>query len=316
MNKSESLALPASSARTCASGCWQRTSRSSASTISPGDRSRTSRAFLDHPGFRFERARLHEPARAAGGLRRLRRDRAPRGAEDPALRRRADRRSRSNVAGVNAAARRRAGSRRRPRHRVDVGRVRQRDAAVREDGELVLGPPTTRRWAYAVSKLYDEHVALALAEERGLRVTILRLFGVLRPAQPPELVGRPAGRPSSRRCWTASMMEIHGDGQQTRTFTYVTDTVDGFVRALRTPEARGEIINIGGTQPTTILDLADRGAARRMRHRRSRCARASSPTRRCRASTRTSACASRTRRRRAEMLGFTRPDPAARGSGD
>ena len=30
-------------------------------------------------------------------------------------------------------------------------------------------------------------------------------------------------------------MEIHGDGQQTRTFTYVSDTVDGFVRTLRTP---------------------------------------------------------------------------------
>ncbi len=32
-------------------------------------------------------------------------------------------------------------------------------------------------------------------------------------------------------------MEIHGDGQQTRTFTYVSDTVDGFVRALQTPES-------------------------------------------------------------------------------
>ena len=52
-------------------------------------------------------------------------------------------------------------------------------------------------------------------------------------------------------------IEIHGDGQQIRTFTYVTDTVDGFVRALRTPEARGEMINIGGTEPTQILDLAE-----------------------------------------------------------
>ncbi len=52
------------------------------------------------------------------------------------------------------------------------------------------------------------------------------------------------------------MMEIHGDGQQVRTFTYIADTVDGFVRTLRTPEARGEIINIGGSTPTHILDLA------------------------------------------------------------
>ena len=62
-----------------------------------------------------------------------------------------------------------------------------------EDDPLVLGPPTTRRWAYAVSKLYDEHLALALAEERGLSVTILRLFNAYGPAQPPQLVGRPGG---------------------------------------------------------------------------------------------------------------------------
>ena len=62
-----------------------------------------------------------------------------------------------------------------------------------EDDALTLGPPTTRRWAYATSKLYDEHVALALAAEQGLRPKILRLLRLLRPAQPPELVGRPAG---------------------------------------------------------------------------------------------------------------------------
>jgi UDP-glucose 4-epimerase len=41
-----------------------------------------------------------------------------------------------------------------------------------------------------------------------------------------------------------------------RTFTYVADTVDGFVRAIDTPEADGEIINIGGEEPTTIFRLA------------------------------------------------------------
>jgi len=51
----------------------------------------------------------------------------------------------------------------------------------REDGQLVIGPPTSKRWAYAVSKMYDEHHALALADERGLKVTILRLFGSYGP---------------------------------------------------------------------------------------------------------------------------------------
>jgi nucleoside-diphosphate-sugar epimerase len=124
-----------------------------------------------------------------------------------------------------------------------------------EDGPIVHGPPTTRRWAYAASKLYDEHIALRLAEERGLRVTILRLFNVYGPNNHPSWWGGPvvtfaeallAGEPAV----------IHGDGQQVRTFTYVADTVDGFVRALREPAARGEIVNIGADTPVTILELA------------------------------------------------------------
>ena len=124
-----------------------------------------------------------------------------------------------------------------------------------EDGNLVLGPPTTRRWAYAVSKLYDEHVALALAEERGLKVTILRLFGSYGPRNHPSWWGGPQAA-FMETFLDGGTIEIHGNGKQIRTFTYVTDTVDGFVRALRTPEARGEVINVGGSQPTQILDLA------------------------------------------------------------
>jgi UDP-glucose 4-epimerase len=127
----------------------------------------------------------------------------------------------------------------------------------REDGVLTLGPPTTKRWSYAVSKLYDEHLALALADERGLKVTVLRLFNAYGPQNHVSWWGGPTpvfiealvhGEP----------MEIHGDGLQTRTFTYVEDTVDGFVRALRTPAARGEVVNIGGTETVTILELAAR----------------------------------------------------------
>jgi UDP-glucose 4-epimerase len=124
-----------------------------------------------------------------------------------------------------------------------------------EDDPLVIGPPTTKRWAYAVSKMYDEHVALALAEEKGLRVSILRLFNAYGPQNHMTWWGGPTvtfiealldGRP----------MEIHGDGLQTRSFTYVEDTVDGFVRALETPAARGEVLNVGSTETVTVLELA------------------------------------------------------------
>ena len=51
---------------------------------------------------------------------------------------------------------------------------------------------------------------------------------------------------------------IHGDGSQTRSFTYVSDTVEGIYQATVRAEANGEIINIGSTQEITILDLARR----------------------------------------------------------
>jgi UDP-glucose 4-epimerase len=129
------------------------------------------------------------------------------------------------------------------------------DAPFKEDGDLVLGPPTSRRWAYAVSKLYDEHICLALAEERGLKVSILRFFGSYGPRNHPSWWGGPQAA-FIEILLDEGTMEIHGDGQQVRTFTYITDTVDGIVRALRTPEARGEILNVGGTRPSTILELA------------------------------------------------------------
>jgi len=125
----------------------------------------------------------------------------------------------------------------------------------KEDGNLVLGPPTSRRWAYAVSKLFDEHVCLALAEERGLKVTILRFFGSYGPRNHPSWWGGPQSA-FIEILLDDGMMEIHGDGQQVRTFTYIGDTVDGIVRAMRTPEARGEVLNVGGTTPSTILQLA------------------------------------------------------------
>jgi UDP-glucose 4-epimerase len=125
-----------------------------------------------------------------------------------------------------------------------------------EDDNLVLGPPTTRRWAYAVSKLYDEHVCLALAEERGLKVTLLRLFGSYGPRNHPSWWGGPQSA-FAEILLDAGIMEIHGDGTQIRTFTYIDDTVEGFYRTLVTPEARGEVINIGGEHPTRIIDLAE-----------------------------------------------------------
>ena len=124
-----------------------------------------------------------------------------------------------------------------------------------EEDHVVIGPSTTRRWAYAVSKLYDEHIALAMAEEKGLRPVILRLFNVYGPRNHPTWWGGPVTA-FTEALLDGEIMDLHGDGRQVRTFTYVSDTVDGFVRALDTPDAVGEILNIGGDEPITMIRLA------------------------------------------------------------
>jgi UDP-glucose 4-epimerase len=124
-----------------------------------------------------------------------------------------------------------------------------------EDSWLVLGPPTTQRWAYAASKLYGEHLVLALAAERGLSATILRLFGSYGPHNHRSWWGGPQSA-FVEALLDGEPMEIHGDGQQIRSFTYVSDTVEGIVRALRFEPARGEVINIGRKEPIRIVELA------------------------------------------------------------
>jgi UDP-glucose 4-epimerase len=130
-------------------------------------------------------------------------------------------------------------------------------APFREDGDIVLGPPTSRRWSYATSKLYDEHLALRLAEEQGLKVTILRLFNAYGPFNHASWWGGPLSS-FIEDLLDGKTLELHGDGQQVRSFTYVTDTVDGFIRALERPESAGEVINVGNDQPVTIDELARR----------------------------------------------------------
>ena len=49
---------------------------------------------------------------------------------------------------------------------------------------------------------------------------------------------------------------MHGDGSQTRCFTYVEDIVEGTVKAGTQPEAEGKIFNLGSRRETTILELA------------------------------------------------------------
>ncbi|MBK9174887.1 MAG: NAD-dependent epimerase/dehydratase family protein [Flavobacteriales bacterium] len=126
-----------------------------------------------------------------------------------------------------------------------------------EDSDLVLGPTKVKRWAYAASKIHSEHKIIATGEEKGLHYTILRLFGSYGPNQNLTWWGGPQSV-FIAKAFNGEPIELHGDGQQTRTFTFVDDTVQGFVLAVTKPEAAGEIFNVASdpATETTIEGLA------------------------------------------------------------
>jgi UDP-glucose 4-epimerase len=124
-----------------------------------------------------------------------------------------------------------------------------------EDDDSVLGSSKVARWGYAVSKLFDEHLAFAYQDAFALPVTVLRFFGSYGPRQHLSWWGGPQSV-FIDAALKDQEIPIHGDGQQTRSFTYVSDTVEGIYAATVMPEANGEVFNIGSTHEITILDLA------------------------------------------------------------
>lgn len=123
-----------------------------------------------------------------------------------------------------------------------------------ETDNLVYGPSTKFRWSYAASKLMDEFMALAYHRTNRLEVVIARLFNTVGPRQTgaygmviPRLVGQALkGEP----------LTVHGDGKQTRTFTYVKDVVEALMGLMTGPDAMGKVFNVGGTEEISIEALA------------------------------------------------------------
>lgn len=125
----------------------------------------------------------------------------------------------------------------------------------REDGDLVLGPSTAKRWAYAVSKLFDEHLAFAYYKDFGVPIVILRYFGGFSPRSNFSWSG---GHIPLFIDWILKDEDviIHGDGTQTRCMGHVDDMIRGTISALEREEAVGEIINIGNAEEVSIIDCA------------------------------------------------------------
>lgn len=129
------------------------------------------------------------------------------------------------------------------------------DVPFSETSASVIGASTVPRWAYAVSKLFDEHLAFAFMEDHGIPVTALRIFGSYGPRHHLSWWGGPQSV-FIDAVLRNEVIPIHGDGQQTRSFTFVSDTVSGILAALERDSANNQIINIGSTQEINIVDLA------------------------------------------------------------
>jgi len=125
-----------------------------------------------------------------------------------------------------------------------------------EKSDLYLGEPSVKRWAYAVSKIFDEQVCFAYHEEYGLPVSIIRYFGGYGPKQNTTWWGGPQSV-FIDCALKGNPIPIHGDGRQTRTFTYVGDLVDGTARVLESEAAAGRVFNIGNTREIMIIELAE-----------------------------------------------------------
>ncbi len=123
-----------------------------------------------------------------------------------------------------------------------------------EDSDLVLGPSNIARWSYASSKLFDEHLVFAFADAYGIPVNVVRIFGSYGPRQNLTWWGGPQSV-FIEAILRGGAVPIHGDGLQTRSFTYVSDTIRGIVAVMENGHT-GELFNIGSTQEVSIIDLA------------------------------------------------------------
>lgn len=124
-----------------------------------------------------------------------------------------------------------------------------------EEDDVVYGPTTVPRWSYACSKAIDEY--LALEHHRGglTPAVVIRFFNTVGPRQTGEY-----GMVLPRFVAAAirgDVLEVHGDGSQSRCFCDVRDVVPALPRLLENPALRGRVYNLGRDELIEIGRLAE-----------------------------------------------------------
>jgi len=100
---------------------------------------------------------------------------------------------------------------------------------------------------YGVTKLAAEHLTLLYANNFGVPAVSVRYFTVFGPRQRPDM----AFSRFMQALVDHDAIEVFGDGEQTREFTYVSDAVEGTVKAA-TADVTGQVFNLGGGSRVTV----------------------------------------------------------------
>lgn len=118
------------------------------------------------------------------------------------------------------------------------------DAEMFPTKETALPKPVS---PYGVTKLAAEHLALLYSKNFGVPVVSVRYFTVYGPRQRPDM----AFSRFMQALVDGDAIEVFGDGEQTREFTYVSDAVEGTIKAA-TAGVVGQVFNLGGGSRVTV----------------------------------------------------------------
>ena len=117
--------------------------------------------------------------------------------------------------------------------------------------------PTRPVSPYAVSKLAAEHYCGVFARLYGVETVSLRYFNVFGPRQNPESKYSAVIPRFLQLALEHKPLEVHGDGEQSRDFTYIDNVVDANLRAMETPGVSGEVFNVACGTRHSLLAIAD-----------------------------------------------------------
>jgi UDP-glucose 4-epimerase len=118
------------------------------------------------------------------------------------------------------------------------------DAEMFPTKESALPQPVS---PYGVTKLAAEHLAMLYTKNFGLPAVSVRYFTVYGPRQRPDM----AFARFMEALVDGEPIEVFGDGEQTREFTYVSDAVEGTIKAA-TADVVGQVFNLGGGSRVSV----------------------------------------------------------------